>query len=318
MRKKTIVVAGGAALFVFVLARIGWVPQMKAIWTGLPAIIALSGLRLLMQTSSWATALRAEGVKASALSLVGIRLSAQGAGYISIFGPVLSEPMKIRLLGGGNSVAVATLADTGVYWFASGLFGIFGCLAAALLLSHTRGGTIALVLLSAVFVAGLALIAQTKTLLLPLIRRFGERCPNWLRRSGELEASFRSFGSRHPGAIRKMFWLDIGCQLLLAAEVVAVLWLLHIPFHTGTICAFEAANRAVRMLTGWMPARIGSDEGAAAGLFAVLGLTSGAGLVLALTRRARDLLCCAAGFAWLTWHAGFKTSQRGERFLCKP
>ena len=121
MRRNTIFVAGGLALFVFVLAKGGWLPQMKAIWTGLPAILALSSLRLLMQTSSWATALCAEGVEASALSLMGIRLSAQGAGYISVFGPVLSEPMKIRLLGNNDSVAVATLADTGVYWFAAGL-----------------------------------------------------------------------------------------------------------------------------------------------------------------------------------------------------
>src|SRR5882724_6083489 len=163
-----------------------------------------------------------------------------------------------------------------------------------------------------------AIIARTKPLLPPLIRRLGQRCPDWLRRSSELEASLRSFGSRHPGGIRKMFWLDIGCQLLLAAEVVAVLVILRIPFHVGTIFAFDAANRAVKMLTGWMPARIGADEGASAALFLALGLASGAGLALALTRRSRDLLCFAAGFAWLTWHAGFKTSQPGEGLLCKP
>jgi hypothetical protein len=249
---------------------------------------------------------------------MGIRLSAQGAGYISVFGPVLSEPMKIRLLGNSNSVAVATLADTGVYWFASSLFGIFGCLAAVFLLSERTGGAIALALLSAIFAAGLAMIARTKPLLPPLIRWLGQRCPDWLRRSSELEASLRSFGSRHHGAIRKMFWLDFGCQLLLGAEVAAVLLVLHIPFHTGTIFAFEAANRAVKVLTGWMPARIGADEGASATLFAALGLASAAGLALALIRRSRDLLCCAAGFAWLTWRAGSKTSRRGEGLLCKP
>ncbi len=86
MKKNAILAAGGLALFVFVLAKVGWLPQMRAIWTGLPPILALSSLRLLMQTSSWATALCAEGVEASALSLMGIRLSAQGAGYISVFG----------------------------------------------------------------------------------------------------------------------------------------------------------------------------------------------------------------------------------------
>jgi len=106
--------------------------------------------------------------------------------------------------------------------------------------------------------------------------------------------------------------------LLLGAEVVPVLVILRIPFHAGTIFAFDAASRAVKMLTGWMPARIGADEGASAGLFVALGLASGAGLALALTRRSRDLLWCAAGLAWLTWHAGFKTSQQKEGLPCRP
>ena len=318
MKKNTILAVVGLALFVLVLAKMGGVAQMRAVWTVLPAILALSSLRLLMQTSSWATALQAEGTETSALSLIGIRLSSQGAGYISIFGPMLSEPMKIRLLGSSDSVTVATLADTGIYWFASGLFGVFGCCAAALLLSRTRGQAIALLILLGVFAAGLAFLARTKPLLPLLARRLGDRCPNWLRRSGEVEVSLRAFGVRHPAAIRKMFWLDIACQLLLAAEVLAVLLMLGIDFHASTIFAFEAGNRAVKMLTGWLPARVGSDEGASAGLFAALGLSSGAGLTLALTRRSRDLLWCAAGFAWLTCQAGFKTVQRREELPCKP
>jgi hypothetical protein len=324
MKKNTILAAGGLALFVFVLTKIGWASQMKAIWTGLPAIIALSSLRLLMQTTSWATALRAEGAECPAVSLMGIRLSAQGAGYISVFGPVLSEPMKIKLLGSTTSNAVATLADTGTYWIASSLFGIFGCVAAALLLaSRGRGRVLALAVLAAILLGALSLFAGTKPLLSPLIVRLGERCPAWLRRSAELEAAIRSFALRHPDAIRKMFWLDIGCQLLLAAEVIAVLWIFRIPFHAGTILALEAGNRGAKILTGWLPARIGADEGAAAGLFAVLGLSSAAGLTLALTRRTRDLLACAAGFAWLTWHTGFSSSraetlQLREEVPCKP
>jgi hypothetical protein len=161
-------------------------------------------------------------------------------------------------------------------------------------------------------------LAFTQSLEYRYVRTGISTQPPLQRDSSELEASLRSFDSRHPRATRKMFWLDIGCQLLLAAEVVALLVILRIPFHAGTIFAFDAANRAVKMLTGWMPARLGADEGASAGLFAALGLASGAGLALALTRRSRDLLCCAAGSAWLTWHAGFKTWQRGAGLLCKP
>jgi hypothetical protein len=322
MKKNTIFVAGGLALFVFVVSKIGGVPQMKAVWTGLPAILALTCLRLLMQTDSWATALRAEGAEASIGSLMGIRLSSQGAGYISVFGPLLSEPMKIKLLGGADTSAVATLADTGTYWLASSVFGILGCISAAVLVFlHGGRSAVALVILSAVFLAVLVLLAGKKALLCPLVQMLGERCPRWLRRGADLEAAIRGFASSHPAAIRRMFWLDIGCQLLIAAEVVAVLWILRIPFHAGTILALEAGNRGVKMLTGWLPARIGADEGAMAGLFAVLGLSSAAGLALALTRRGRDLLACGVGFAWLAWHTGFSSSEQSaqngaHRALC--
>src|SRR5262249_15431336 len=131
VKKNAIFAVAGLALFFFVLSKVGWAHQIKAIGTGLPAILALSLARLWMQTNAWSTALRTEGVDATVPSLMGIRLSSQGAGYISVFGPLLSEPMKIKLLGGNSTVA--TLVDTGTYWFASGIFGIFGCIAAAVL-----------------------------------------------------------------------------------------------------------------------------------------------------------------------------------------
>ena len=46
MRRNTIIATGGLVLVVLLLAKIGWLPQMKAIWTALPAIVALSSFRL--------------------------------------------------------------------------------------------------------------------------------------------------------------------------------------------------------------------------------------------------------------------------------
>ena len=57
--------------------------------------------------------------------LLGIRLASQSMGYLSVLGPALSEPMKINLLKGNwNASATATLADTGIYWFTSAIFGL--------------------------------------------------------------------------------------------------------------------------------------------------------------------------------------------------
>src|SRR4029077_12596687 len=108
-------------------------------------------------------------------------------------------------------------------------------------------------------------------------------------------------------AIRQMFLLDLGCQALVAAEVVTVFWFLRLSLHAGTILGLEAATRMVKMLAGWMPARIGADESGAAGAFLSFGLPAAAGVALALARRTRDVLACLVGLTWLAW-----VSRRSE------
>ena len=46
---------------------------------------------------------------------------------------------------------------------------------------------------------------------------------------------------------------------------------------------------------------IALDEGAAVAAFAAFGLSPAVGLILALTRRSRDLLWCLVGLGWLAW-----------------
>ena len=298
--------AAGMALFVLVATKIGWadvVQQLKAIPIALPVLIGLGFLRLALQTHSWSTALRAEGIHHSSTELIGIRMAAQSLGYISAIGLAVSTPMKLRLLGKSRKQATsATLADTMVYGFSSALVGIAGCACAGVAMGHGLRVAPA-VALGAVFTAGLYLIGRRGALLSPLVRRPSLRCPRWLQWSEQAEIEIRQFRVRHQSMVWRMFWFDLGCQLLLAGEVAAVFWILQIPFHAGTVLALEAANRAVKMAAGWMPARIGADETGTAAAFAALGLPSSSGLALALSRRARDLLVCVLGFAWLVWKA---------------
>jgi hypothetical protein len=65
--------------------------------------------------------------------------------------------------------------------------------------------------------------------------------------------------------------------------------------------ALEAANRIVRTMGGWLPARIGADETGMAAAFLMVGLPSASGLTLALARRVRDLIEVFAGLGWLAW-----------------
>src|SRR5215469_3048234 len=158
--------AGGFLLLAFVASRIGWhavAKELAAVRGGIAIIIVLSLLRLILQTRSWSVALRLDGFRASTRELMLVRMASQGMGYLTVLGPVASEPMKIRLLRqGGKSPTAATLVDTGVYWFASGLVGISGCLAAGVLLAHSPKAVASAGILASVFIAGLFTIARPK------------------------------------------------------------------------------------------------------------------------------------------------------------
>jgi len=256
----------------------------------------------MLQTRSWSIALRQDGIHSSTRELMLIRLASQGIGYLTVLGPVASEPMKISLLRKhSKSATAATLVDTGVYWFASGLVAIAGCLAACVLLAHSPKSVASAIILASIVVAGLFAIARPRLLLNPVGDSLGVRCPRWLRKAGQVEIAVRQFALQDRSAIRQMFLLDLGCQVLMAAEVATVFWFLRLPLHAGTILGLEAANRMVKMLAGWMPARIGADESGAAGAFLSFGLPAAAGLALALARRTRDLLACLVGLTWLAW-----------------
>src|SRR4029077_2733217 len=106
-------------------------------------------------------------------------------------------------------------------------------------------------------------------------------------------------------SIRQMFLLGVACQALVGAEVLAMFWTLKIPLHAGGVLGVEGARRAIKIMAGWMPARIGADESGAAGAFFAFGLSPASGLTLALARRTRDLLAALVGLAWLAWSSQF-------------
>ena len=308
MRKiNVLLVAAGLAGFATLAAKIGWVDvlhQLLVARTVVPILIALGILRLVLQTAAWSAALRAHGVHSRFMNLAWVRLSAQSVGYFSVLGPAVAEPMKIRLLRGNQGPGtVPTLADAGIYGFTSCLFGIAGCICAGLVMVH-RQHVASLMGLAAGLVLGTALLMCSKPLLKHLVDYLEPNAPGWLHAGARIEREIRRFCVQHRGPVQRMFWLGLGCQMLLACDIVAVSWSLGIPFHAATILALEAASRAARVMAGWMPARIGIDEAGAVAAFVSFGLAPASGLTLALSRRMRDLLLCLLGVGWLLWKTG--------------
>jgi len=305
-RSDAILMVVGLGLLGFVASRVGWIPllhELMKVSLAIPVLVSVSFLRLVLQTHAWRIALREEGVATTFRELLGIRLASQSMGYLSVLGPALSEPMKIKLLKGSwNASASATLADTGIYWFTSAIVGLAGCVAAAILIAGAQNAR-TLVGVALLFALLLALLVRQKPLLQGLVAALGERAPGWLSKGAALEREIRSFRTRHPLPVRSMLYLDLLCQVLLVAETAVVLFYARLPIHLPILLGIETATRVTKMVAGWLPARIGADEGGTAAAFAAFGLSPAAGVVLALTRRFRDLLWCVLGLSWFAWRS---------------
>lgn len=304
-RTQLIIALAALVLFGWVIARVGLpaiVAQLKAMRVALPIVMALSVLRLFLQSATWSASLKGESVKVSTSRLIGVRLASQSMGYLTVLGPVLSEPMKIKLLGTSSEPTIAaTFLDSGVYWFTSFLMALSGIICLPLIAAHGTARhwiPILPVLAVAVFA-----ITRRKPILAGVVRVFGKGAPSWLSRAEKWEASIRAYRFQQPLLVSRMFWIGVVCQLLIASEVLVFLWSLHLPVHFFTVMAIEGVTRALKMASGWVPARVGVDEGGAISAFGIVGLSPMLGLGLALTRRVRDLLWVLVGILWLAWNS---------------
>jgi hypothetical protein len=235
-------------------------------------------------------------------------------GYLTVLGPVISEPMKIKLLGTpAEPTITATFLDDGVYWFASALLAILGIVSLPFVAVHGARHHAIPVLLS--FAGMVFVIVRRNPILSGLVRALGNHAPSWLARAEKLEASIRNYRLHHLALVGRMFWIDLVCQVLIASEVVVVLWSLGLPIHFFTIVAIDGVTRALKLVSGWIPARVGSDEGGAISAFALTGFSPLLGLSLALTRRVRDLLWALIGILWFVWNSrvagGAETASTG-------
>ena len=314
MRKSHLIAPVVAAFaFAWVIAHVGLptlMEQVKAMRVALPLVLALSLLRLFLQTATWSASLKGEDISVGITKLVGVRLASQSMGYLTVLGPLISEPMKIKLLGtSGGPTITATFLDDGVYWFTSALLAIAGIVSVPLVAVHGR----AYHSIPAVLVLGFAIviIRRHTPILSGVVRALDTRHPTWLARAERIEASIREYRLNQPELVRRMFWIDIACQVLLVAEVVVVLLSLHLPIYFGAVLAIEGMTRTFKMISGWIPARLGSDEGGAISAFALTGFSPLLGLSLALTRRFRDLLWALIGIVWLVWNSR-KLSGRAD------
>lgn len=321
MKKRQVaIMTVGLALFGFVATKLGWrelAQQIEKVCMALPILFALSAARTALQTAAWSSALRARGIRASVINLVGARLASRAMGYLSVLGPLVSEPMRISLLEDQSEEAVtASLIDTGVFWVSCWLFTILRTLCAVQSMSGQKR-LASLLTLTPLAIGAAFLMIRRKPVLPGLIQRLGKYAPSGLQKGEHVEVEIRAFQAQHPGCIRRMFAYGVLCQVLLGTELLAIFVALRLPCHLSTILGLESASRIVRTMGGWLPARIGIDESGMAAAALTFGLSSVIGLAIALARRVRDMSEALIGLSWLAWRARSSTRRNTGRQLVR-
>src|SRR5580704_11212976 len=208
-KSHLIAVVTALVLFGGVIAHVGlsaMLVQLKAIRVALPIVLALSVLRLLLQSITWSASLEGEHVSVNTTKLMGVRLASQSMGYLTVLGPVISEPLKIKLLGTSTEPTVtATFLDDGVYWFTSALLAILGLVSLPFVAVHGAAYHSIPPLLALALMA--FVITRRNPILSGVVRALGKKAPPWLSLAEHFESSIRSYRLNQPALVRRMFWI---------------------------------------------------------------------------------------------------------------
>jgi len=118
-----------------------------------------------------------------------------------------------------------------------------------------------------------------------------------LGRIQDVDDRFTHFYRDRSGRFAAAWVLALANWLLGMAELYAIMWFLGMPLPLGDIWLIEAMAQLVRAAAFIIPGSLGATEGA---LFLIYGALTGVptvGLVVAVVRRARELL-------WIAWGLG--------------
>jgi hypothetical protein len=283
--------------------------QLTALGWSLATLAMLGLVKLGLRTWSWREALVADGVQTARWQLFGARLVSQTFGYLSAMGSLVADPLKPLLLRDTDTAASTpgTLVETVVFWFTSLLIILAGAFAGILVASNgpqllaVTLATVAILVAGFVFLLRKApLVPRLRDLLARKWKNHPARLTAWLIQAEAIEEPTASFHLRHPKALRRILLLNLAVQIVMGAEVLIVLAAIGVKIGFLQLLATEGATRIAKILTFYIPARVGADEASGAGAFVLFGMDGAAGLTLAIARRIQALVWVAVGLAW--WH----------------
>ncbi len=234
-----------------------------------------------------------------------IRLSGDTIENLTFTGPFFAEPTKGWLLtrsGLTSDQAFAVIAtDYLLYDVVTGCLSVVAVvtlLAIGVLPSVVRPIALALIgITSAVLTAVAYVVVSGTGVIGPLITwsasMIGNRWTTAARRFDRIERVIVQFLRSRRRAVAEVIIIDSISQLFMILEIYVVLIALVGTTRWWHPLVIEGAGKYISLAFAFVPAQVGAAEGVYAFLTGVLGLTTTAGLTLALARRIRGLFAAA-------------------------
>jgi hypothetical protein len=338
-RRGHVTMAGLAAaalallLFAYMLHQAGLRELLQSVLRigpgGFAAILALSGVRLVVRTMTWRLCLD-DPAPLRFREAFPVMLMGEALGNAIPFAGFLTEPAKAALVRRRVPLAAslsALVVENIIYSVTVGVVILFGGVAFLLRFRPAAGweqtgealqiatlGSLALVVLL-VGVAYLILRADLKpaTRALAWLHRHNvarHAIERQLQRVHDFEARVNGFTTRHRDRLLPLLALEALFQVAGVAEVYVTLALVVGTGASGLLTALilETTGRVVNILFKFIPMRLGVDEAGAALITRALGLGSTPGVTLGLVRKARIFTWTAAGVLLLL-HRGLSVGR---------
>ncbi|BCS52916.1 flippase-like domain-containing protein [Geobacter sp. SVR] len=315
MRRLNLILLPIAAIFLYaMLKKIGWSDlghYVKSIGHYWPLILVPYGVSNLLNAVSWKVLLVTEGERPSLWRLFMLRLAGESLNQLTPTASLGGEPFKaVRLHALGTpwrDATVSLIIQKGLQLLSLVLY-IFVCIALAPFMLASNGLHLWGLVLSGLFLAGLAVVfvlvqrSNPCTMLVRLLKKFG-MSPALIRdRETDLallDADLAGYYREHPGRILASFAIFFLGWVLLAAEVFLIFDLMGHPVGWGEALCLDGLAMIFSAMGFMIPASLGIQDGG--NVLLTLGFNLGAvlGGAFSIIRRLREAFWLLLGLVGL-------------------
>ena len=282
--------------------------QLQAVGWGFAFVILLGGLAQLAKTCAWRKAFTCDISGLSWSRSFVAQLISDTMGQFGVAGKVVGEGTRISLLGRAVPLSNALSAgaiDGALHTFSAVVITVLG-ISAVLMIGpvsvrwRVYAALLITVLVSAVILAAVA-VRNRWQLVGHATRAIGRlpRLHTWASDKQPIidsaEDNLLSFRDEAPGAFWATLIFNLLWHMLAVLEVYIILRFMGAGFSVGGAFIVEGLTKVINLVGALNPGNFGTYEGGSMLIAKMFGVTSTAGLTLALCRRARTVFWAGVG-----------------------